>query len=75
LRLSTDEVEKVIFLPVQELMEKGLQTVRVRVDGIDVKSEGIYADGELVWGATAKILSDFRARLSNFELFPKTSKT
>jgi len=61
-RLSTDEVEKVIFLPVQELMEKGLQPVRVRVDGIDVKSEGIYADGELVWGATAKILSDFRAK-------------
>jgi len=61
-RLSTDEVEKVIFLPVQELNEKGLQTVRVRVDGIDVKSEGIYADGELVWGATAKILSDFRAK-------------
>lgn len=57
------EVEKVLFLPLERLMHDGLQPVSVRVGGLNVKSLGILAEGELVWGATAKMLSQLRSLL------------
>lgn len=63
--LSAAEVEKVIFLPVQSLLDDGLKPVTVKVGEIRVVSEGIYAENELVWGATARILDQLRRCLLN----------
>jgi 8-oxo-dGTP pyrophosphatase MutT (NUDIX family) len=59
-KLNPAEVERVLFLPLQSLLDQGLKPVTVDVDGIPVKSEGIEVDGELVWGATARILHQLR---------------
>ncbi len=63
--LNPAEVEKVLFLPVRSLVEDGLQPVVVRMGEIKVESEGIYVEGELVWGATARILDQLRRCLLN----------
>ena len=61
--LSKGEVEKIIFLPVQELVEKGLTDMTVEINGMKIKTPGIWAENELVWGATAKILEELREAL------------
>lgn len=61
--LSQGEVEKLLFLPVRELVEKGLSEMTVEVNGLKIKSPGIWVDNELVWGATAKILEELRLAL------------
>jgi 8-oxo-dGTP pyrophosphatase MutT (NUDIX family) len=55
-RPSVDEVERLLELPVERLVLEGLRTVTVPVGPVQVKSEGILVDGELVWGATARML-------------------
>ncbi|MBY0372276.1 CoA pyrophosphatase [bacterium] len=57
------EVEKILYLPLQMLLERGLEPVTVQVGQLGVKSEGIYVGEELVWGATARILGSLRDRL------------
>jgi 8-oxo-dGTP pyrophosphatase MutT (NUDIX family) len=66
-RLSPREVEKVLLLPVDELLSRGLTNVKVRVENYDVQSEGIYCEQELVWGATAQILKFFRDKVLQIE--------
>lgn len=55
-RPSVDEVERLLELPVDRLVEEGLKPVSVAIGNLSVKSEGIVVDGELVWGATARML-------------------
>lgn len=62
-RVNAAEVERILYLPLETLMKEGLKPVSVRVGEVDVKSYGIYVDGELVWGATARILGMLRDRL------------
>ncbi len=59
-QLSHGEVEKMVFLSVDDLLNRGLTEVQIDLDSISVKSIGIWAEGELVWGATAKILEQLR---------------
>lgn len=61
--LNPVEVEKVLFLPVIQLLEQGLKTVTVPIGEARVVSEGIEVEGELVWGATARILRQLRETL------------
>jgi 8-oxo-dGTP pyrophosphatase MutT (NUDIX family) len=63
--INAAEVEKVLFLPLRTLLEDGLVPVTVQVGDMHVKSLGIEVDGELVWGATARILDELRHRLIN----------
>jgi 8-oxo-dGTP pyrophosphatase MutT (NUDIX family) len=63
--LNEAEVERVLFLPLRTLLEQGLAPVTVRVGELGVKSLGIEVDGEMVWGATARILDELRTRLLN----------
>lgn len=74
-RLSFDEVDRLLFLPVNDLLINGIVPVKVRVDSYDVKSEGIYCEGELVWGATAKILKDFRQKAVDFAPLSASTET
>jgi 8-oxo-dGTP pyrophosphatase MutT (NUDIX family) len=61
--LNPAEVEKVLFLPLSQLMEDGLKTVSISVGSARVMSLGIQVDGELVWGATARMLGQLRESL------------
>ncbi len=54
------EVEKLLYLPLAQLLHEGITPVDVRVGKLVVASEGIYLGVELIWGATAKILRELR---------------
>ncbi|NQW44848.1 MAG: CoA pyrophosphatase [Deltaproteobacteria bacterium] len=60
LKISEREVERAIFLPLDQLLSEGLKPVEVSVNekGIPftVSSIGIICENELIWGASAKIL-------------------
>lgn len=55
-QLNVDEVEKIVLLPVEKLLQHGLQPVRAQEAHYTVQSIGITWEGELIWGATAKLL-------------------
>lgn len=54
--MSDAEVDRIILLPLERLMKEGLEEVRVSVGLFRMRGPGIEVDGELVWGATARIL-------------------
>ena len=60
--LSTSEVAKLLFLPLDRLLQEGLSKVEIDVGcGHFIQGPGIYVDGELVWGATARMLEMLKA--------------
>ena len=58
--LNAHEVEAALWLPVDRLMEEGLQPKTIQMGAVQVESVGIVVEGELVWGATARILEALR---------------
>lgn len=56
LKINPAEVDKVFFLPSSVLLEKGLNRVLAQDSGMAISSIGLEWQGELVWGATARIL-------------------
>lgn len=56
LKLNPQEVEKVLFLPSSELLTQGLRPVVAKEGPFSISSVGIFWQGELIWGATARIL-------------------
>jgi len=54
--LNPAEVEKIMLLPIEFLLERGLQPVCVQEGAYSVQSVGIEWEGELIWGATARML-------------------
>lgn len=63
--INPAEVEKVFFLPVETLLEKGLEPRKIRVGEVNVLSPAIEVEGEVVWGATARMLEHLRRHLLN----------
>lgn len=59
-RLNPAEVDRLLFLPLDKLLTEGLKEVEVPVRGFKVTSIAIEVDGELIWGATARILEQLR---------------
>ena len=60
--LSESEVAKLLFLPLDRLLQEGLSKVEINVGcGHFIQGPGIYVDGELVWGATARMLEMLKA--------------
>lgn len=57
---NRDEVERLLFLPLEQLLVQGLKPVQVSVreNGLSFKvaSVGMFCEQELIWGASAKIL-------------------
>lgn len=70
--LSEREVEKLLFLSLGRLCSEGLSTYSVPIPeyGISVESRGIEVDGELVWGATGRMLEDLRTLLLSVSEVP-----
>ncbi len=58
--LSEQEVAATLWLPLDRLMSEGLRPLSVSVGLLKVESVGIDVEGELVWGATARILEALR---------------
>lgn len=59
--LNKSEVARIVYVPLQELLKEGLKPVEVPIGpSRSVKSIGIHADGELIWGASAKMLEELR---------------
>ncbi len=58
--VPNEEVDRLLFLPLADLMARELDTHLVEGDGYRIQSPGIFVDGELVWGATARILQHLR---------------
>jgi len=56
LKLNPQEVERVLFLPSSELLTQGLRPVMAKEGSFSISSIGIFWEGELIWGATARIL-------------------
>jgi len=65
-RVNQVEVEKILYLSVEQLLKDGLSQVKAPVGQLLVASQGVFAEGELVWGATARILGELRERLLPF---------
>lgn len=61
--LSVAEVDKLLFLSVERLLSEGLKEHWVEAEGFKLRSLGIDVEGELVWGATAKMLHELRELL------------
>jgi len=60
---SPHEVAKLVMLPLDQLVSEGLKSVQVEAEGSLVSSTGIWCDGELIWGASAKILEQLHTLL------------
>jgi len=62
-RPNPEEVERLLLLPVARLIGEGLRQVEVASEGRVFRGPGIDVDGELVWGATARVLLSLREML------------
>lgn len=58
--LNPHEVARLIYVPLENLLQEGLQPVDVPVGKRTVPSIGIHVEGELIWGASAKMLEELR---------------
>ncbi|MCB0418544.1 MAG: CoA pyrophosphatase [Bdellovibrionaceae bacterium] len=63
LLVSEGEVEQVLYLPLAQLLQEGLQPVTVEAKDYKVQSIGIRVSNELVWGATARVLQHLHEHL------------
>jgi 8-oxo-dGTP pyrophosphatase MutT (NUDIX family) len=63
---SASEVADVIELPIDQLIA-GYGRRRVERRGLLIRTDTYMVDGNLIWGATARILSDLLDRLSLLE--------
>ena len=62
---SPVEVDRLLFLPLRRLLDEGLQQVAAPVGAGKLLGPGISVEGELVWGATARMLQVLRERLQS----------
>lgn len=60
---NPEEVDKVLFLPLLTLLNQGVGPVVAREGSFEISSIGIFWQGELIWGATARILEQVYAIL------------
>ena len=72
--LSHREVERLLFLPVAQLVDQELKLTTLNLTGVTVRTPGIVVDGELVWGATAKMLVELRQHLVKVYRKPRAMK-
>ena len=68
-RLSPVEVDAVLELPVGAL-RAGRRSTRMQRRGISFRTDAYLVDGQLIWGATARILDELLQRLG--ELMPQS---
>ncbi|MEZ4750718.1 MAG: CoA pyrophosphatase [Bdellovibrionota bacterium] len=63
LLVNEGEVDRVLYLPLEQLLEEGLQPVTIEARDYKVQSIGIRVSNELVWGATARVLQHLHSHL------------
>jgi len=60
---NAEEVEKVLWLPLEELLELRPEARVIPRSGMQVETLGFWLDGHWVWGATAIMLGELKLRL------------
>lgn len=60
-KIEPGEVDRIIQLPLSDFRNRGIRPVTVEVQAFKIESVGISVDGELVWGATARMLEQLEA--------------
>lgn len=61
MNISVEEVDKIISVPVTELIDSNnLRIKNTSLRGIPVKMPYFNLKNEIVWGATSMILSEFK---------------
>jgi 8-oxo-dGTP pyrophosphatase MutT (NUDIX family) len=59
-RIDPNEVEYIIHLPIKELMDDSIvKTTRIEIGNRIITTPYFNIEGEIVWGATAMMLSEF----------------
>lgn len=56
LKPNPDEVAKILYLPGEVLVQLGLSRMMVEDSGVSISSIGLEWQGEVIWGATARVL-------------------
>jgi 8-oxo-dGTP pyrophosphatase MutT (NUDIX family) len=60
---NVHEVEKVLWLPLEQLMQLKPQARTVQRNAIELQASGFWLEGHWVWGATAMMLGELKIRL------------
>lgn len=60
---NVHEVEKVLWLPLEQLMQLKPQARTVQRNTIELQASGFWLEGHWVWGATAMMLGELKIRL------------
>jgi len=60
---NAEEVEKVLWLPLEELLELRPEARVIPRSGMQVETLGFWLDGHWVWGATAIMLGELKLNL------------
>ncbi|MCE2808887.1 MAG: hypothetical protein LW850_00630 [Planctomycetaceae bacterium] len=60
---NAQEVDKVLWLPLEELLELSPKSRVISRSGMQVETLGFWLDGHWVWGATAIMLGELKLRL------------
>ncbi len=63
-QLNKDEVDRILYIPLEKIVKEGLPARTVEIDGFRIKSIGFEHEGELIWGASARMLEDLRKVLT-----------
>lgn len=63
-QLSVSEVDKILMLPLERLIKERLVDREIDLGHIKVSSPAIVVEGEVVWGATARILEQLVLKFS-----------
>ncbi len=59
-KINRSEVEKLVFVPLSYLLEQfPFETKVVIINGVKKETKTIEYDGEIIWGASARILNNF----------------
>lgn len=61
--MNHHEVDRLLLLPLRQLVSSPLGDVDVEVQTFRVRGTGLFVEGEIVWGATARILEQLRSHL------------
>lgn len=62
MRPNADEVAKVLFLPLEQLMEISPAVRTIKRGTMHVETLGFWLDGHWIWGATAIMLGELKFR-------------
>jgi len=59
INLNNDEVEDIFYIPIGDFTEKNIKREKILVRGHQILTPYYYIQNQIIWGATAMIISEF----------------